>query len=984
MRRQRTCTFTILLAICTALFTIGSRANQSLTFDERVKAQEAIERVYYAHRIWPKENPQPKPPFEEMVPKAVIEAKVTDYLKKCAALDKYWQRPIQPEQLQAEMDRMAKQSREPATLKELFSALGNDPTLIAECLARPILADRWSAAHYARDPGLHARVRRAAERLFKEWSEGRDENPDGVRGERVEYVAGTEKIGAERPAPTPGRIPVSREQLDALVRAYNPHGAPRFQETAEAFVVSRRVEGGPASITLQRVLFQKVPLATWLAGQRFEPAPYVGAGCFTLPPIAGGRSKQADSWAACGLATLPDPSAGHTAVWTGTEMIVWCPSGMGFRYDPLLDDWTPTSTRENAPTPRGGNTAVWTGTEMIIWGGWNSHFPDQSNSGARYDPATDTWQPTSQGDGCPSGRYGHCAFWTGQEMLVWGSVFGDTTGARYDPWTDSWKPMSSGPGVPEAREGPAAAWTGREMFVWSGWSSQTQGYLASGALYDPASDTWRPTSTGPGCPVGRSNASAVWTGTEVVVWGDGGGGGFTNTGGRYNPDTDTWRPTSTGGNCPAYAYSQQAVWTGTEMIVWGEFSQGTGGRYDPVADSWKTLPASPGAPEGQDGASLVWTGQEMIVWGGLVSTGEAVATGSRYDPAANAWTPVAAPTDRPSPRSLHTAIWTGAEMIVWGGESWASDAGYNGAKYDPATDAWRPMASFSSGIEPWSNHTAVWTGAEMIVWGGGVLTQAGGRYNPATDAWQPTSVNPPCPSPRYGHSAVWTGTEMIVWGGCSGEAPLGDGGRYDPSKNRWKKVSLKNRPSARFNHAGLWTGQEMLVWGGNSVYDTFGDGARYSPRQNRWKAMPAAGAPSARSSPMTVWTGSSMLVWGGYNVFTPQTDGARYDPASRTWTPMSAAPPALVGRTGAARVWTGAEMIVWGGSVDQVTYRQYLYDGAAYAPASDAWRETQAGADCPAGRDGHTAVWTGSAMLVWGGIALDTTYYTATGGAYSP
>jgi len=78
-----------------------------LTFEDRVNAQEAIERIYYTHRIWPKENPQPKPPFEQMVPKSVIEARVTDYLKKCNALDKFWQRPIQPEQLQAEMDRMA-------------------------------------------------------------------------------------------------------------------------------------------------------------------------------------------------------------------------------------------------------------------------------------------------------------------------------------------------------------------------------------------------------------------------------------------------------------------------------------------------------------------------------------------------------------------------------------------------------------------------------------------------------------------------------------------------------------------------------------------------------------------------------------------------------------------------------------------------------------------------------------------------------------
>jgi len=74
-----------------------------LTFEDRVKAQEAIERVYYNHRIWPKKNPQPKPPFEQMVPRSVIEAKVTDYLKKCNALDKYWQRPIRPEQVQVEV-----------------------------------------------------------------------------------------------------------------------------------------------------------------------------------------------------------------------------------------------------------------------------------------------------------------------------------------------------------------------------------------------------------------------------------------------------------------------------------------------------------------------------------------------------------------------------------------------------------------------------------------------------------------------------------------------------------------------------------------------------------------------------------------------------------------------------------------------------------------------------------------------------------------
>src|SRR5688500_15708661 len=39
--------------------------------------------------------------------------------------------------------------------------------------------------------------------------------------------------------------------------------------------------------------------------------------------------------------------------------------------------------------------------------------------------------------------------------------------------------------------------------------------------------------------------------------------------------------------------------------------------------------------------------------------------------------------------------------------------------------------------------------------------------------------------PRMEHTAVWSGTEMIVWGGVGGsiesEPSFGDGGRYDPS-----------------------------------------------------------------------------------------------------------------------------------------------------------------------------------------------------------
>ena len=101
--------------------------NEHLTFAERVAYQRAIEDVYWRHRIWPKERPDPKPSLDAVMSQAQLEKKVSDYLRKSQALEDYWQRPITAEQLQAEMDRMAKHTRQPDVLRELFEALGNDP-----------------------------------------------------------------------------------------------------------------------------------------------------------------------------------------------------------------------------------------------------------------------------------------------------------------------------------------------------------------------------------------------------------------------------------------------------------------------------------------------------------------------------------------------------------------------------------------------------------------------------------------------------------------------------------------------------------------------------------------------------------------------------------------------------------------------------------------------------------------------------------------
>src|SRR4029078_3986471 len=99
---------------------------------------------------------------------------------------------------------------------------------------------------------------------------------------------------------------------------------------------------------------------------------------------------------------------------------------------------------------------------------------------------------------------------------------------------------------------------------------------------------------------------------------------------------------------------------------------------------------------------------------------------------------------------------------------------------------------------------------EMIVWGGNVeqiAVNTGGRYNPSSNTW--TGVTGPRDLPaRYNHTAVWTGTEMIVWGGQSGNSPfttLATGGRYVPTTNPWTLTRVDvNTPMARVGDAAIW------------------------------------------------------------------------------------------------------------------------------------------------------------------------------------
>ena len=225
------------------------------------------------------------------------------------------------------------------------------------------------------------------------------------------------------------------------------------------------------------------------------------------------------------------------------------------------------------------------------------------------------------------------------------------------------------------------------------------------------------------------------------------------------------------------------------MLIWGGRNGGyfsdypeEGGIYTPATDTWVAMSTS-NVPSGRRSHTAVWTGQEMVIWGGMnsiLSEAYILSSGSRYNPSTDTWISTTN-TDRPAARVAHTAIWNGSEMIVWGGS--AGDWQYltSGAKYNPVTDTWLPTAP-ADGLLPRYGHSAIWTGNAMVIWGGStrvfdtINPRTGGLYYPQNDIWlYTTTAN--APIGRTGHAAVWTGSEMVIWGGNTGSGiPLENGG----------------------------------------------------------------------------------------------------------------------------------------------------------------------------------------------------------------
>lgn len=329
----------------------------------------------------------------------------------------------------------------------------------------------------------------------------------------------------------------------------------------------------------------------------------------------------------------------------------------------------------------------------------------------------------------------------------------------------------------------------------------------------------------------------------------------------YNP----WSTVTLTG-APSARTSHKAVWTGSEMVIWGGGTGlNTGGMYSPSLDQWTTM-STTSAPQGRYWFEMIFDGSIIYVIGGAngpAGSHTTLSSCAKFNPATNTWSSMAS---LPQSRNLHTAVWTGSRIIAWGGrltnDNNITNTGYS---YNPSSDSWSAISTTGAPSARHS-HLALWVGDKMLIWGGSTgsgAADSGALYDPSTDSWSNTSVI----GRHTGHmetDLIWTGEKAFIWAGSTWGGMGGGGSLFDPVANTWASITETNAPdpNGRNLHSTIWTGTEAIVWGGN-LSGLKNTGGRYNPSTNKWVQTTTYGAPAARARQTAVWTGSQMIIWGG-------------------------------------------------------------------------------------------------------------------------
>lgn len=370
--------------------------------------------------------------------------------------------------------------------------------------------------------------------------------------------------------------------------------------------------------------------------------------------------------------------AGRGAEPRGTERAqaapTTAPSGLGPGWHPLD---SPLSDRmQHLALAMDDLVLVWGGTSL---GAGSADLAD----GAVYDTRDGSWREVPE---APLASRGDAVgVWTGTEAVV---VDADDSGgaraAAFDPSTWTWRELGAPPldGVYSASS--HAVWTGSEVIV-------THAGQAAGELID-VDETGRETT----------QSTAEVPGQVAVL----------------DPTTGRWRRGATTEPLPIFG---DAAWTGSELVVVGDGGLGPDPRrtvraYDPASDRWRDLPDGPDRLGAHD-AAVAWTGDRLFVGGGSADGGGLRRDAALLDPVTGTWEAVPeAPVDFTG-NGRYDTVWTGTEVLTLGTDGAAP------LLFDPAARTWRqgPASPTPARAEvAWT-----WAGGRVVLAGGGVTTVEG-------------------------------------------------------------------------------------------------------------------------------------------------------------------------------------------------------------------------------------------------------------------
>ncbi len=323
----------------------------------------------------------------------------------------------------------------------------------------------------------------------------------------------------------------------------------------------------------------------------------------------------------------------------------------------------------------------------------------------------------------------------------------------------------------------------------------------------------------------------------------------------------------------------------------------------PTTDAWYVDPG-PLAPRG--GHQVMWTGDEMLVWGGSMADGPPdLVDGAAFDPATTTWRMLAPMTD--DTRRQTMAVWAGDKMIVVGGTATTA--------YDPKADTWETIGD---GISLSSDVQVHWTGSRMAVWtADGIFT-----FNPRTGSW--TEL----PDPGFGEPGRWEGALRSVKGVliavgletpvCSGRLAAEWNGtswetlpKVDLSTAEYADCGYPNQSAVIDGHLVFWVDDMHPTMALDLLTETW----------SKIDTIPLSGA-EGPSGPIEAGSGILVPQWGEA-AWLPSVDASwvSLDMPGQGWD--------------ADLIWTGDEVLMWGATC--------CYGSSNATFTIDAWRWTMLG-----------------------------------------